>query len=264
MASFNIPFEKYQATGNDFVMVDNRTLGLPRRHDALYAHLCHRRFGIGADGVILIQHHAGTDFEMVYFNSDGRPSSFCGNGGRCAVVFAQSLGLVKDNSATFTAYDGTHNALIDADGTVCLKMALHGAVKQYGAHEYFLDTGSPHHVQFIDSEVAGLDVVTKGRAIRNDARYAPDGTNANFVQVTAGTLHVRTYERGVEDETYSCGTGVTAAAIAYAHQTLKTDTWDVAVHTPGGHLHVQRDADGKIWLVGPAVKVFAGTASAAL
>lgn len=261
MASYHIPFQKYQATGNDFVMVDNRTLGLPHRHDELYARLCHRRFGIGADGVILVEYHAKADFEMVYFNSDGRPSSFCGNGGRCAVVFAQTLGLVKGNAATFTAFDGTHTARMDADGIVHLKMAIHGDLKEYGSSEFFLDTGSPHHVQFIESDIKAFDVVGQGRRVRNDARYAPGGVNANFVQAKSDGLHVRTYERGVEDETYSCGTGVTAAAVVHAHRHLKTQAWDVTVHTPGGTLHVVRDAETKLWLVGPAMQVFAGTAT---
>ena len=256
-------FTKYQGTGNDFVLIDDRNNTFPTHNQALVAQLCHRRFGIGADGLILLQSHADYDFRMVYFNADGAEGSMCGNGGRCIVRFAHELGLFKTRTR-FLAVDGEHLAEIDGD-EVRLKMSnvptpSNASVTEPGT-SLFLDTGSPHVIQFVE-RLASYDVVSEGRLLRNDAAFSPGGTNVNFTELLTGdSLFVRTYERGVEDETYSCGTGVTAAALmAHRQHGLSSP---VAIRTPGGNLRVTftPDADGSftdIYLIGPAQRVFSG------
>ena len=256
-------FTKYQGTGNDFVLIDDRNNTFPTHNQALVTQLCHRRFGIGADGLILLQSHADYDFRMVYFNADGAEGSMCGNGGRCIVRFAHELGLFKARTR-FLAVDGEHLAEIDGD-EVRLKMSdvptpSNASVTEPGT-SLFLDTGSPHVIQFVE-RLASYDVVSEGRLVRNDAAFSPGGTNVNFTELLTGdSLFVRTYERGVEDETYSCGTGVTAAALmAHRQHGLSSP---VAIRTPGGNLRVTftPDADGSftdIYLIGPAQRVFSG------
>lgn len=251
-------FYKYQGTGNDFVMIDDRDQTFPASDQALIARLCHRRFGIGADGLILLQNHPDYDFRMVYFNADGAEGSLCGNGGRCIVRFAHDLGLF-DTTTRFLAIDGEHTAEV-RDNLVHLHMSDVAGMDVRPAHT-FLNTGSPHVVQFVD-DVDEYDVVAEGRAIRYSAAFAPGGTNVNFTQLVGDTgLSVRTYERGVEDETYSCGTGVTAAALAaYRQFDLPSP---VAIRVVGGTLQVSfvpqpagRFSD--IYLIGPAERVFTG------
>ncbi len=257
----NLEFYKYQGTGNDFVMIDNRNLKVSKNNTNLIKQLCDRRFGIGGDGLILLENPdvAEDDFKMVYFNADGYPSSMCGNGGRCLVAFANYLGIVE-KTARFTAVDGPHEATI-SEGVVSLKMQNVADVKL--KEEYsFLDTGSPHHVIFV-KDVQSEDVQQKGSEIRYSELYKDNnGTNVNFVQqINDEVLKVRTYERGVEDETFSCGTGVTAVAIA-AYQTGKIQNKEVKLETPGGSLEVKfENTDSgfeNIWLTGPAVQVFKG------
>lgn len=251
-------FVKYQGTGNDFVMIDDRSGLFPADNQELVAHICHRRFGIGADGLILLRNDPDYDFRMVYFNADGAEGSMCGNGGRCIVRFAHDLG-VFERETRFLAVDGEHSAVVEADA-VFLKM---GDVTQAEQHEnfQFLHTGSPHVVQFTD-DLESLDVVSEGRAIRYAAQFSPGGTNVNFVQILdSHTLFVRTYERGVEDETYSCGTGVTAAALAAYRQFAVSGP--VTIKTLGGTLRVAFDTqpDGtftNVHLIGPAQRVFDG------
>jgi diaminopimelate epimerase len=262
-------FHKYQGTGNDFVMIDDRARAFNETDQPLIARLCDRRFGIGADGLILLRNKPDFDFEMVYFNADGRPSSMCGNGGRCTVAFAKHLGLIS-NQTRFLAVDGPHDARIEADGTVRLKMidvnpAIEAEVGEEG--DVFLHTGSPHHVHFLDPEeghkLAEFDVYGAGHDIRYDQAYDPAGTNVNFVEMPADPAHawpVRTYERGVENETLSCGTGVTAVALAASQRGA---TSPVRLQTMGGELAVSFDkrADGgfsNVWLSGPATRVFSG------
>jgi diaminopimelate epimerase len=253
-------FHKYQGTGNDFVMIDDRAVAFDETDHARIAHLCHRRFGIGADGLILLRNKAGYDFEMVYFNADGHPSSMCGNGGRCTVAFAKFLGVIADQ-AHFLAVDGPHDARVEADGTVRLKMQDVAAPRPAGA-DVFLNTGSPHHVRFLPAGLAELNVFAEGRSIRQ--AHSEAGTNVNFVEVPASPSQpwpVRTYERGVEDETYSCGTGVTAVALAAS---ARGATSPVQLSTPGGTLEVSFRArpDGgfeDVWLSGPALRVFEGS-----
>jgi len=257
-----IPFHKYQGAGNDFVMIDQRDRRwLTRADEAVIRRFCERRFGIGADGLILLERHPGLDFEMIYFNADGREGSMCGNGGRCAVAFARSLGVIG-LTTRFQAVDGPHEARIhEAGDWVELKM---GTVKnvEAGAAFYYLDTGSPHYVVFVD-ELDEVDIVGRGRAIRYSERFRAAGTNVNFVQVRSDGIDVATYERGVEDETLSCGTGVTAAAIAYYLQEPADERRQVDIRTRGGRLQVRFQATEagfeEIWLCGPAEHVFEGT-----
>lgn len=255
-----ISFSKYQGTGNDFVIIDNRENLFRDTSVETIAFLCNRRFGIGADGLMLLQNKPGYDFEMVYFNSDGRPSSMCGNGGRCIVAFAKHIGVIEDK-AHFLAVDGDHDAVIK-DEWVSLKM---NDVKQVEMNETFcwLNTGSPHYVSFV-AGLEGYDVFSNGKSIRNSERFAKEGTNVNFIERVKDSLFVRTYERGVEDETYSCGTGVTAAALVAAMKDASTGKDQCRVRTIGGELNVKfrKHDDGSfsdIWLEGPAKLVFEGT-----
>ena len=257
-------FYKYHGTGNDFIMVDDRIQTFDGNNQDLIKGFCHRRFGIGADGLILLRNLKGFDFEMVYFNADGRPSSMCGNGGRCIVQFAHDLGIIQ-NEAKFMAIDGLHTATIEND-LVSLKMCDVNNI-EYNSGDYILDTGSPHYVKY-QKNLGQLDVVTEARKIRNNKRFIEKGINVNYIELIENTLHVRTYERGVEDETLSCGTGVTASAIAhfldvFADNGPSTENY-INISCPGGQLKVSFSYDGKtqfsnIFLIGPAQKVFEGS-----
>ncbi|HSP11212.1 MAG TPA: diaminopimelate epimerase [Salegentibacter sp.] len=253
-------FYKYQGTGNDFIIIDNRTEFFSKNNTKLVNFLCDRKFGIGADGLMLLEKPEveGDDFKMVYFNADGNESSMCGNGGRCLVAFAKHLRIIEAK-ANFTAIDGPHKATIQ-NGLVSLQMQDVKSIRKEGK-DLFLDTGSPHHVEFTKA-VDALDVKKQGAAIRFNQRYKEKGTNVNFVeQLSANEYKVRTYERGVEDETLSCGTGVTAVAIA-ASASNRADGELVKLHTPGGELSVSFKKNGEgfkeIWLSGPATQVFKG------
>ena len=253
-----IQFNKYQGTGNDFVMIDNRDKHFPKTNTQLINQLCDRRFGIGADGLILLENSDTSDFKMIYFNADGNESTMCGNGGRCIVAFAKKLTII-DNKTTFDAIDGIHHATIKGD-TVSLQMKDIDTIDNYSSH-LFLNTGSPHHVAF-SSDISQIDVKTKGRNIRNGAPYFKKGTNVNFVeQINNNTFKVRTYERGVEDETLSCGTGVTAVAIA-ANVAKKTSENKINIETLGGNLTVSFTEENgvfkNVFLTGKATFVFKG------
>lgn len=256
-----LQFFKYQGTGNDFVMVDNRQQLLSKNNTKLINRLCDRKFGIGADGLILLEtsEDPKDDFAMVYFNADGNQSTMCGNGGRCIVAFAKQLGIITDK-AVFTAIDGKHHAYIE-NGKVNLEMQAVDKITAKG-NIAFLDTGSPHHIVFTET-IEHLNVKEEGAAIRYSDTYKNEGTNVNFVASAQepNTFLVRTYERGVEDETLACGTGVTAVAIA-AHYSNRTSANEVELQVPGGKLVVSFEANGKnysnIWLKGPADLVFKG------
>lgn len=255
-----IEFFKYQGTGNDFVIIDNREGKYNSLTSEQVNFLCDRRFGIGADGLMLLNTLTGYDFEMKYYNSDGKESSMCGNGGRCLVKFAYDCGIQK-TKYKFLAVDGDHEATIQPDGLVALKMNDVGEVKN--DHDNFiLNTGSPHYVKLTD-DVMHLDVYKKGKEIRYSKPFEKEGINVNFVEQTEAPdkIIVRTYERGVEDETYSCGTGVTAAALVCHHNEAGFNR--VEVTTKGGDLSVEYDKIGdqfkNIWLNGPAIKVFEGS-----
>lgn len=251
-------FYKYQGTGNDFVMIDNRQETFDKSNTKHIAFLCDRRFGVGADGLILLENHKALDFKMVYYNADGNESSMCGNGGRCLVAFAKQLGIIADK-ATFKAIDGLHHATIDGD-IVKLQMQDVNAVEKYDNH-LFLNTGSPHHVQF-EEHIEDFDIQTKGANIRYGAPYNEAGSNVNFVKKIAdATFAVRTYERGVEGETLSCGTGVTAVAIAM-NFLGQTNQNLVTLQTQGGELKVSFSKQGGLYtdvcLIGPATFVYKG------
>lgn len=249
-------FYKYHGAGNDFILLDNRA-GEIRLNTEQILLLCHRHYGIGADGLMLLEQEQGFDFKMVYYNSDGKISSMCGNGGRCITAFAQKLGIIK-KEATFTAIDGSHKAYID-NGLVSLHMQDVSDIKDAESH-FILNTGSPHYITWVD-DIHDTDVFTKGRAIRNKTEFSPGGINVNFVQRLKDGLWVRTYERGVENETHSCGTGVTAAAIAASGTSL--GDFNYKIYTTGGTLHVSFTKDNEtsaknVVLKGPAVFIFEG------
>lgn len=252
----NLNFYKYQGTGNDFVMVDDRAEGFDDENLSLVKEICDRKFGIGADGLILIRNHSEFDFEMIYFNADGS-QSMCGNGARCAVAFSKFLRIVSGKT-NFLAIDGPHEAIITSN-EVELKMANVDEVLPSGK-DVFVDTGSPHHIRMVE-DVKNYQVFEQGKQVRNHESYSPKGTNVNFVQeISDSRIFVRTYERGVENETLSCGTGVTAAALAYGK---KEGSQTVKIETLGGQLSVKfnRNADGSfqdIWLIGPAKQVYKG------
>lgn len=255
-----LPFRKYQGTGNDFVLIDDRDKHFDLNNHALVKHLCDRRFGVGADGLMLLRTREGYDFEMIYFNADGRLSSMCGNGGRCISRFASDIGFVNKDQLHFLAVDGPHEAVLSGE-RVRLKMQDVNNVET-GDDYFWLDTGSPHYVKFV-LNLDQLDVVKEGRAIRYNERFEREGTNVNFVQVWPGAIRVRTYERGVEDETLSCGTGVTASALAASLKGVASSATHCEVKTRGGELNVYfRRGEGNafhdIWLEGPAVSVFSG------
>ena len=253
-----IHFYKYQGTGNDFVIIDNRHNSFDFTREQV-AFLCDRRFGVGADGLMLLNSHANYDFEMKYYNADGGESSMCGNGGRCLVKFASEVGIIK-SEYHFIATDGEHDASIETNGHVALKMNDVSSVKTDN-NVHILNTGSPHYVEMA-SDVMNMNVYEKGRAIRYSKEFHDHGINVNFVEQTEepDTIIVRTYERGVEDETYSCGTGVTAAALVSYHNENGYNY--VNVKTKGGLLGVEydkvEDSFKNIWLIGPATKVFEG------
>ena len=255
-----LKFYKYQGTGNDFVMIDNRSNTFPKENTQLVARLCDRRFGIGADGLILLDNDTDTDFRMVYYNSDGNLSSMCGNGGRCLVAFAKKLNVIQDET-TFIATDGLHYAKVAEDGIVSLQMIDVEEIKNTENYS-FLNTGSPHHVQVV-SDLENYNVKENGAAIRYGDLYGQQGSNINFVKkIDDTTFSLRTYERGVEDETLACGTGATAVAIAM-NATGQTHLNAINLNVEGGKLSVSFNREnGKytnVFLKGPAEFVFEGT-----
>jgi len=259
----NIPFFKYQGAGNDFILLDNRNLDFANLTEKHINSLCNRRFGIGADGLMMLQNHPEYDFEMHYYNADGRIGSMCGNGGRCIVAFARHLNLVKHDT-NFLAVDGPHYAKISEEGNwVDLQMI---DVQQIDRDEnaFVLNTGSPHYVLEVKN-LETMDVFAEGYKIRNNSTYQEKGINVNFIEDKGDYLFVRTFERGVEDETYACGTGVTAVALAKATALGQTGHFSKAIKVLGGDMRVEYDYDGQsfrnIFLCGPAELVFTGRIS---
>ncbi|MDB5007901.1 MAG: dapF [Mucilaginibacter sp.] len=255
-----IPFYKYQGAGNDFILIDNREHVVNHQNPALIAHLCNRRFGIGGDGCMFLENRKGYDFEMVYYNADGQPSSMCGNGGRCIVAFAKYLGII-DSETNFMAVDGPHYAKISAPGDwVSLQMIDVDTINQ-DDDAYVLNTGSPHYVKLVDG-LKEKNVYQDGYYIRNNSTYRAEGINVNFVEPTDKGYFVRTFERGVEDETFACGTGVTAVALAMAKHHQQTGQINTPIKVLGGDLNIRFNYNGEkfnnIYLEGPAVKVFEG------
>ncbi|MDY6802152.1 MAG: diaminopimelate epimerase [Bacteroidota bacterium] len=251
-------FSKYQGTGNDFIIIDNRDHSVNLTQKQI-AQICDRRFGVGADGLMLLEKHPTLDFNMRYFNSDGNEGSMCGNGGRCLVAFVKSLEII-DEETMFNTIDGAHHAFIKQKDIVALQMQdVKKVLKMDG--NFFVNTGSPHYVIF-SQNIKDIDVYTEGKKIRESALFAPKGTNVNFVEINNNNLFVRTFERGVENETLSCGTGVTAAAIC-ASAGQYTDKNSLDIITRGGKLNVrfQKNTNHSythVWLTGPAKFVFKG------
>jgi diaminopimelate epimerase len=253
-----VSFFKYQGTGNDFVMIDNR--------DGKYNHLsikqiqniCNRKFGVGADGLIKLNQKNGFDFEMDYYNSDGS-KSFCGNGARCSTAFAYQLGI-RAEEFIFDAIDGAHFASINDSGIVSLKMNDVSIIETIGS-DFYAHTGSPHYVRFVN-EIETTDVFNEGKAIRYSENFYQEGVNVNFVEEKEGFYFVRTYERGVEDETLSCGTGVTACALVIASRNGMDGQFEIPIKTLGGKLSVKATKENKkyseVYLIGPAKFVFQG------
>ncbi len=251
-----IHFHKYQATGNDFVIIDNRDARLSLTPQQITS-ICHPKFGVGADGLILIERHPSANFHLEYFNAVGS-QSLCGNGCRAAVQFASQLGLIN-GKAKFTAFDGPHAAEILSDGNIRLKMGDVTECLTFDG-DYFINTGSPHYIKFVP-DVNNYPVFEHGKETRYDERFKPGGTNVNFVELQShNTIFVRTYERGVENETLSCGTGITAAALAASFKGYRSP---LAVKTLGGSLTVEFQSSQagtfhEIYLIGPAKMVFKG------
>jgi len=253
-----VSFVKYQGAGNDFVLIDDRSRSFDETNTGLVKAMCDRHFGIGADGLMLLREHSDYDFEMVYFNSDGNLSSMCGNGGRCIVKFASDLGLISEH-CSFIAVDGPHKATLVSSESISLEMKDVDSIRKYDTNSFVLDTGSPHFVRFIE-DIENMDLQSEAKAIRYNDEFNEAGINVNFCSWNGELLSIRTYERGVEDETLACGTGVTAAALALNqyHGVLSP----VEVRAVGGELSVsfelQNEAYVNIWKTGPARKVFSG------
>lgn len=259
--STKINFFKYQGAGNDFILIDNRSQGFDRNNEELVKNLCDRKFGVGADGLMLLQDTKNYDFEMVYYNADGREGTMCGNGGRCIVAFARDLDIITDKTA-FLAVDGPHLAAIDRD-LVNLQMIDVRKVSRDG-EAYVLDTGSPHYV-IQTNDLIQYPVYEEGYAIRNNETYGEKGINVNFVEKEENGYFLRTFERGVENETLACGTGATAAAMAMAiHENLNGDI-EIPIRVMGGQLYISFHKDGEaftnVYLKGPAQFVFQGNIS---
>lgn len=251
-------FYKYHGTGNDFIIIDNRSDKFDKSNNEKISELCDRRFGIGADGLIFLEKHDTLDFKMVYYNADGKESSMCGNGGRCITHFAKHINLIKDKTS-FEAIDGKHQAIIEGE-LIKLHMQDVDEISR-NDHGIMLDTGSPHIVQ-MGKDISEINVHVKGAEIRYSESFAEKGINVNFVEKNHdGSFTARTYERGVEAETLSCGTGVTAIALAMNYIGESTENL-ITLHTPGGQLQVSFTKNGSgynnIWLIGPAVQVFKG------
>lgn len=255
-----ISFSKYQGAGNDFILIDDRNCEFPEQDHALIRRLCDRHFGVGADGLMLLRPSIKYDFRMLYFNSDGHEGTMCGNGGRCLVAFAKNIGVIKNaEQIKFEAIDGGHDAKILDPDTVALRMKDVSEISKRG-NGWGLNTGSVHHVEYVDKLVE-VDVYRRGKTIREHEMYAPAGCNVNFVEVDKdGALGIRTYERGVENETLACGTGSVAAAIV--HHNLGYISKQYVIKAKGGILSVRFDHKQgiyqNIWLEGPATFVFKG------
>jgi len=256
--SKNITFFKYQGAGNDFILIDNRNNHFDRNNEELIKKLCDRRFGIGGDGLMLLQQNQTFDFEMVYYNADGREGTMCGNGGRCIVAFARDLGIIKEETV-FLAVDGKHQAIITDDQVNLEMIDVNTIAKDEQA--FVLNTGSPHYVLEVEN-LKDFNVFEKGKSIRNNETYGQKGINVNFVEKEGEGYFLRTFERGVEDETLACGTGATADAIAMAIKEEKNGSIQIPIRVLGGQLYISFEKNDniiqKVHLKGPANLVFKG------
>jgi len=261
--SSSLQFFKYQGAGNDFILLDSRQKNFEELTIEVIEKLCDRRFGIGADGLMLLKGHPDYDFEMIYYNADGRPGSMCGNGGRCIVAFAKYLGIITEQTE-FLAVDGVHFAKISAEGTQVDLQMIDVETITNDEEAFVLNTGSPHYVKQV-SDLKHLNVFEEGKAIRYNDTYITNGINVNFVEDHGDHLFVRTYERGVEEETFACGTGVTAVALSMAKHNNNIGPQSTAIKVLGGDLRVNFNYNGQrfsdIFLCGPAMQVFKGEIS---
>ncbi len=254
-------FWKYQGTGNDFIIFDGRDdiSGIKGKKEII-SRLCDRKFGIGADGLIIIESDEESDFRMVYYNADGGETSMCGNGGRCSIAFAEWKGF-SGTKTIFAAIDGKHTGIISQNGWIDLGMIDVAKVNRESKNVFVLNTGSPHYVYFADKDEA-IDIVDFGKTIRYNENFKKEGINVNVVRILEDGIYVETYERGVEDETLSCGTGVTACAIAFSIFNNKQSIHTIKVKTKGGDLKVSFTVEGNFYsnvvLSGPVKKVFSG------
>ena len=255
-------FSKYEGAGNDFILVDNRNKEFSSINNTeTIKNLCDRHFGIGADGLMILELKNDFDFEMRYFNADGREGSMCGNGGRCIVAFAKHLNLIQTET-NFLAVDGPHYATISENGNwVSLQMIDVQEINSDG-DAFVLNTGSPHYVIQVEG-LASKDVYKDGKDIRYNETYSKNGINVNFVEDFGDHYFVRTYERGVENETFACGTGVTAVSMAMAKKKGLSGAIKNSIKVSGGNLSVRFNYDGNlfnnVFLEGPATFVFEGT-----
>jgi len=258
-----INFVKFQGTGNDFILIDGRTISIPTTLPI--KQMCDRNFGIGADGLMILQNKVGYDFEMIYYNSDGNLSSMCGNGGRCIAQWAHQLGVGNENELKFWAPDGEHLAIIDNDQ---IRLKMNNVISWNIIDENTVEiyTGSPHYVHFTVNSIENYPLFSWAQSIRFNEPYTKEGINVNISKViTAVHLQMRTYERGVENETLSCGTGVTATVLAHAilHGS-NSDNTNQCNHmdTLGGKLEIEfektKNGFENIWLIGPVKEVFSG------
>lgn len=251
----NITFFKYQGTGNDFIMVNAVDKGITLEPLQIQR-LCNRKFGIGADGIILIKADVKTDFYVDYYNPDGS-QSFCGNGSRCAVAFAFAENVFEGKTCSFNAIDGTHTGeVLDIDNIEISMRDVEGVEEVDG--DFVLDTGSPHFVRRCNA-LKELDIITEARKVRYNQRFSEQGINVNFISQNESEIHMRTYERGVEDETLSCGTGVTAVALSSVSE---DGVYARKIITKGGDLMVNFKKSGDLFqtirLQGAAKFVFSG------
>lgn len=259
-----IHFTKYQGTGNDFIMINNMSGEYSDLNLETISKLCDRRFGIGADGLIKINSHSTLDFEVDYYNADGT-KSFCGNGARCSVHFAKKLGLFE-NEAHFMAIDGEHRAIITNEGTISLEMTDVQLIENRSG-EYILNTGSPHYCSFVN-DLNEIDIDSFGKSIRYSEGFNQFGINVNCIKVIGeNAISILTYERGVEAETLSCGTGATACAIAYSERNKLKNNENISVKVKGGDLKISFKVNedrtySSIRLIGPAAAVFNGSIDA--
>lgn len=251
-----LEFDKYQGAGNDFIIIDGNDLETELSQEQI-EYLCDRKFGIGADGLMIIYPSEKNDFEMKYYNSDGIEGSMCGNGGRCIARYAHTQ-QIADNEMIFKAVDGEHSAVISYD-IVSISMNDVKDILEY-KDGIFLNTGSPHFVKFVN-DIHNLDVYSEGKSISNEERFAPERTNVNFVEIGEEFTKIATFERGVEDETLACGTGAVAAAIAI-YSSKQNSELPILLKAKGGNLSVDFSTSDNMYqeiiLSGPAEFVFSG------
>lgn len=255
----HVNFSKFHGAGNDFIMINAIKNKIVLSEELIFK-MCDRRTGIGADGLIILMHSDNHDFRMRYYNCDGKESTFCGNGGRCIAAFAHQQGIIK-NEATYEAVDGIHKAKVaeTSPNEYIVELTMRDILSyKLDDNSLLIDTGSPHYVKKV-MNLDSMDVNAEGAKIRYDKDISTDGVNVDFLLNDNGNIRIRTYERGVENETLACGTGVTASAMAAS---LWYGGDDIDIYTQIAKLNVRFDKDGNTFknvvLTGPAAHVFDG------